>query len=49
MEKIVVCGYSNGGSIAQEFALTYPDRVLGVILMGGSQKLIHFYLEMNFD
>ncbi|MEH7884861.1 alpha/beta hydrolase [Bacillus sp. JJ1609] len=35
IEKVVLCGYSSGGSIAQEFALTYPDRTAAVILSGG--------------
>lgn len=48
VEKIVVCGYSNGGSIAQEFALKYPDRVLGVILMGGFPEVNSFLLRNEF-
>jgi pimeloyl-ACP methyl ester carboxylesterase len=35
VDKVVLCGYSSGGSIAQEFALTYPDRTAAVILSGG--------------
>lgn len=35
IEKVVLCGYSSGGSIAQEFALTYPDRTAAIILSGG--------------
>lgn len=35
LEKVALCGYSSGGSIAQEFALTYPDRTAAVILSGG--------------
>ncbi|MGP4081634.1 alpha/beta fold hydrolase [Pseudalkalibacillus sp. R45] len=35
VEKAVICGYSAGGSVAQYFAITYPDRVLGLILSGG--------------
>lgn len=35
MEKAVICGYSAGGLIAQEFALNYPERTLAVILSGG--------------
>lgn len=33
--KIAVVGYSSGGSIAQEFALRYPDRTVALILSGG--------------
>jgi pimeloyl-ACP methyl ester carboxylesterase len=39
IEKIALCGYSSGGSIAQEFALTYPNRTAGVILSGGFAKV----------
>ncbi|OIJ21816.1 hydrolase [Anaerobacillus alkalidiazotrophicus] len=48
VDKVVVCGYSNGGSIAQEFALSYPDRVLGVILCGGFSEVNSFLLENEF-
>jgi pimeloyl-ACP methyl ester carboxylesterase len=39
LDKVVLCGYSSGGSIAQEFALTYPDRTAAVILSGGFAKV----------
>jgi pimeloyl-ACP methyl ester carboxylesterase len=39
LEKVVVCGYSSGGSIAQEFALTYPEKAAAVILSGGFAKV----------
>lgn len=35
LEKITLCGYSSGGSIAQEFAIVHPDRTESVILCGG--------------
>ncbi|MCM3122007.1 MULTISPECIES: alpha/beta hydrolase [unclassified Mesobacillus] len=35
LEEVILCGYSSGGSIAQEFALTYPERTKGLILSGG--------------
>lgn len=35
VDKAVICGYSAGGSVAQEFALKYPERTLGVILISG--------------
>ncbi|WP_408008669.1 alpha/beta fold hydrolase [Pseudalkalibacillus sp. A8] len=35
VEKAVICGYSAGGSIVQHFAITYPERCLGLILSGG--------------
>lgn len=39
IEKVVLCGYSSGGSIAQEFALRYPDRTAAIILSGGFAKV----------
>lgn len=32
LDRAVLCGHSFGGLVAQELALTYPDRVLGLIL-----------------
>ncbi|MCT8140064.1 alpha/beta hydrolase [Anaerobacillus sp. CMMVII] len=48
VSKVVVCGYSNGGSIAQEFALSFPDRVSGVILCGGFSEVNSFLLRNEF-
>ncbi|WNF37250.1 alpha/beta hydrolase [Bacillaceae bacterium IKA-2] len=48
LKKIVICGYSNGSSIAQEFALSYPDRVAGVILCGGFPEVTSFLLKNEF-
>ena len=39
IDKVVLCGYSSGGSIAQEFALRYPDRTEAIILSGGFAKV----------
>ncbi|MDN7242756.1 alpha/beta hydrolase [Planococcus sp. N028] len=41
-EKVVVCGYSHGGLVAQEFALKYPERTIAVILSGGYSELNNF-------
>jgi pimeloyl-ACP methyl ester carboxylesterase len=48
MEKITLCGYSNGGSIALEFALSNPDRVNGLILLGGFPEVNTFLLRSEF-
>ena len=37
--RVVIGGHSMGGAIAQQFALTYPDRVDGVILIGTGARL----------
>ncbi|MCM3664295.1 alpha/beta hydrolase [Mesobacillus subterraneus] len=39
LEKVALCGYSSGGSIAQEFALAFPDRTAAIILSGGFAKV----------
>jgi pimeloyl-ACP methyl ester carboxylesterase len=37
--KAVICGYSYGGLVAQEFALRYPDVTEALILSGGFSKI----------
>ena len=37
--RIVIGGHSMGGAIAQQFALSYPGRVDGVILVGTGARL----------
>ncbi|WP_088104429.1 alpha/beta fold hydrolase [Halalkalibacter urbisdiaboli] len=49
LEKAIICGYSNGGSIAQEFALRYPERTSGVALCGGFPEVSTFLLEKEFE
>lgn len=39
IEEAVICGYSAGGLVAQEFALTFPDRTSAVILAGGYPEI----------
>lgn len=45
VEKAVICGYSHGGLIAQEFALQYPERTSALILAGGYSELNNFTPE----
>ncbi|MCM3537012.1 alpha/beta hydrolase [Priestia endophytica] len=35
IEKVILCSYSCGGTVAQQFCLLYPERVKGLILTGG--------------
>ena len=39
IDKAVLCGYSYGGLVAQEFALKYPERSEALILSGGFAKI----------
>jgi pimeloyl-ACP methyl ester carboxylesterase len=39
VEKAVLCGYSYGGLVAQEFALRYPERTVAIILSGGFSEI----------
>lgn len=48
LEKVVLIGYSNGGSVAQEFALRYPERVHAVILSGGFSEVSTAILDRQF-
>lgn len=49
LDKVIVCGYSNGGSVAQEFALRHPEKVSGVVLCGGFPEVSTFLLEKEFE
>jgi len=39
LEKAIVVGHSMGGGIALDFALHYPDRLAGLILVGSGARL----------
>lgn len=39
MKKVVLCGYSYGGLVAQEFALKYPKQTQALILSGGFSEI----------
>ncbi len=39
IKKAYLCGYSTGGSIALEFLLTYPEKALGGIVVGGISEV----------
>ncbi|HEX7064200.1 MAG TPA: alpha/beta hydrolase [Bacillales bacterium] len=48
INRAVVCGYSSGGSVAQEFALVYPERTKALILSGGFPQVNTFVLKSEF-
>ncbi|MDV2684556.1 alpha/beta hydrolase [Alkalihalophilus lindianensis] len=47
-KKAIIIGYSNGGSIAQEFALRFPEITSGLILLGGFPEVATFMLDKEF-
>lgn len=48
IEQAIVCGYSNGGSIAQEFALRYPEQTEALVLIGGFSEVCTTLLHLEF-
>lgn len=49
LPPVIVCGYSNGGSTAQEFALLYPELTKGIILIGGFPEVSTVLLRAEFE
>ncbi|WP_404452212.1 alpha/beta hydrolase [Virgibacillus necropolis] len=49
IDQAIIVGYSAGGSIAQEFVLTYPDRVKALVLSGGFSEVSTFTLKRQFQ
>lgn len=39
LEQFVLAGHSMGGAIAQEFALTFPTRLVGIVLVATGARL----------
>ncbi|WP_026691628.1 alpha/beta fold hydrolase [Alteribacter aurantiacus] len=48
IKKTFICGYSNGGSIVQEFCIRYPERTRGMVLLGGFSEVNSFLLRNEF-
>jgi pimeloyl-ACP methyl ester carboxylesterase len=48
IEKGVFIGYSTGTVNCQDFALTYPDMVKGIVLTGAFPKISNLYLYSKF-
>jgi pimeloyl-ACP methyl ester carboxylesterase len=38
-DRVVIGGHSMGGAVAQEFALSFPDRTAGLVLVGTGARL----------
>lgn len=45
VKKAVLCGYSSGGNVVQEFALKYPNRTMAVLLCGGFPEVQSYILK----
>jgi pimeloyl-ACP methyl ester carboxylesterase len=45
IEKAVICGYSSGGIVAQEFATLYSNKVKAMILSGGFPEIKSMLLK----
>ncbi|MBU9724322.1 alpha/beta fold hydrolase [Bacillus alkalicola] len=48
IEKTYACGYSNGGSVVQELAISYPERIKGIVLLGSFPEVNSFLLRNEF-
>lgn len=48
LEKAMIVGYSCGGMVAQEFALTFPERTKALMLAGGFPKVATGGLRFEF-
>ncbi|MGD6780589.1 alpha/beta fold hydrolase [Sutcliffiella horikoshii] len=48
IDKVFICGYSNGASIAMETALRYPNLVEGLLLIGAFSEVNSVLLGSEF-
>ncbi|WP_026672762.1 alpha/beta fold hydrolase [Alkalihalobacterium bogoriense] len=48
IDQAIILGYSNGGSIAQEFVLSYPERAIALIMSGSFPEVNNFILRNEF-
>lgn len=47
-EQVIACGHSMGGAIAQQMAISYPERVAGLVLIAtGARLRIHYELMVR--
>lgn len=47
VKRAVICGYSMGATIALEFALTFPERTLGIISVSGMSEVSTWKLRVE--
>lgn len=48
IEKAVICGYSNGGLLAQQFVLHYPEQAIGLILIDSFFHPTNLLLRLEY-
>ncbi|MFB4163526.1 alpha/beta fold hydrolase [Alteribacillus sp. JSM 102045] len=48
-EKVILCGYSSGSSVALEFALNWPERTAGIALVGAFPEVCTTLLRKEFE
>ncbi|GAB2552434.1 alpha/beta fold hydrolase [Gracilibacillus alcaliphilus] len=48
IKQAVIAGYSNGSLFAQQFALQYPEQVLGLILIDGFYHPSNWLLKVEY-
>ncbi|WP_431801773.1 alpha/beta fold hydrolase [Halobacillus andaensis] len=48
LDQVLIFGYSAGGSVAQAFALKYPDKVKGLMLSGAFPKVQTKLFRLEF-
>lgn len=49
IQRAIICGYSAGGTVAQQFALSYPEHTKAVILSGGFPRVNTRMLKLHFQ
>ncbi|MBU9714895.1 alpha/beta fold hydrolase [Evansella tamaricis] len=48
IQETYACGYSNGGSVVQELAIKFPERIKGVVLLGSFSEVNSILLRNEF-
>ncbi|ANB57410.1 alpha/beta hydrolase family protein [Anoxybacillus sp. B7M1] len=48
IERAIICSYSSGGSVAQAFALRYPEQTEAIVLIGGFPEVRTLWLYFEF-
>ncbi|MFD2707092.1 alpha/beta fold hydrolase [Salibacterium lacus] len=49
LDRVLLCGYSSGGSVALDFAIRWPERTAGAALAGGFPEVRTTLLHREFE